>query len=46
MLRLTPLVTIMTPVVLVLILVSVFAHDLPPETGEPRGNAGRLVGRI
>ncbi len=45
MLRLTPLVTIITPLVLVLILVSAVAHDIQPETGEPRGNAARLAGR-
>jgi len=45
MLRLTPLVTPMTPVVLVLILVSAFAHNVQPEIREPRGNAARLAER-
>ena len=45
MLRLTPLVTPITPVVLVVILVSAFAHDIQPEMREPSGNAAMLSER-
>jgi hypothetical protein len=37
MLRITPAVTAMTPLVLVLILVVSFAYDIRPKTGEPDG---------